>query len=144
MSELQKTLEALKSSYKSTEELGGTAKYTDGTYPAILKSLTVKLSKKNIPGVQTKFLIVDGPDKGKTLALWKSLEDNDNLGYTIGFLRKLNISTDDPTEIAAEGQEAVDSAFELYISTTPVNEEGKSYQNIYVNKEVDLDELDLD
>lgn len=88
-----------------------------------------------------EFTAVEGQYEGRKIFKRARLDEPDRLGWVKTDFHRMGIALDNLSEIEEVLPHMLDIILEVQIKTTKPNAEGKTYQNCYINRRLDSQDI---
>lgn len=137
----QERLAAMDSAWKSAdagEEKGENKEWTnppDGEYQARVDRFDFHDGKSGL-ALRTQFELLGPSNAGWKVSTFHPLEDTERLKWTKLHLHQLGVEAQSLVELEAELPKVLDQVCDVVLKTKQANN-GKEYQNLYINKVVE-------
>lgn len=135
MSEFESFLANFDDAFKKTEAAGFDT-LPDGKYQGRVASIHIEPNKKTGElALRMEFEVAVGEYTGRRLFYYKSINSN-QLPYLKSDLMRLHIEPEPFSKIESYFPVVLDKIVDLQLKTGKPDKEGKTYQNLYINKVV--------
>lgn len=139
---LLKRLKKLKQPWETqkTERKGAGCNLDNGTYIFQLTDMHLHESANGNLGIRSEWTVVRGEQKGETCFVWNGLDNEDNMPYTQGYLRRIGVDVDELSldDIPEMCNELIEAA-PCVRASIKINEES-GFPNLRVLKLVELED----